>query len=57
MFSWIADNISTIIVCAVLAVIVGAVVVTMIMDRKKGKSSCGCGGCTGCHMEGKCKNK
>ena len=43
----------TILVCAILVAIVTLVTVFLIRDRKKGKSSCGCG-CEGCPMSGKC---
>ncbi len=44
---------ATAIVGGVLLLVVGAVVYSMIRDRKKGKSVCSCGGdcshCKGCH--------
>ena len=43
MLAWITANIGTIIVCLVLAAVVAAVIATMVRNRKKGKSSCGCG--------------
>ncbi len=41
----------TIITGAVLLVIVGLIVRSMVRDKKSGKSSCGgdCGHCNGCH--------
>ena len=43
----------TVIVAGILAVIVAAVIWTMIKDKKSGKSHCSCGGdcsrCKGCH--------
>lgn len=39
---WITANIGTIIVCLVLAAIIGVIVFSMIRGRKKGKSPCGC---------------
>lgn len=53
MFTLISENIATIIICAALLVIVGAVIVGMIHGKKKGKSSCGCG-CANCPMSGSC---
>ena len=44
---------ATIIICAVLAFIVGAIIVNMIKKHKSGASSCGCG-CKGCSMSGVC---
>ena len=43
----------TVLVCAVLVALVALIVTYMIRNKKKGKSSCGCG-CTGCPMSGKC---
>ena len=53
MWSWLQDNIGTIVVCALLAVALGAIAVKMIKDRMQGRSSCGCG-CSNCAMQGKC---
>lgn len=45
-------NLPTIIVAAVLAVIVGAIVVFEVRKRRQGKPACACGGdcgsCGGC---------
>ena len=56
MLSWIAANIGTIIVCAILGLVVAAVIVVMIRDKKKGKSPCG-GSCRQCPMGGSCHNQ
>ena len=56
MFAWIAENIVTIIICAVLAIMVAAIIVTLVKDKKKGKSSCGCKGGS-CPMAGSCHSK
>lgn len=53
MLTWITENMSTIIISAVLVMMVAAVIVSMIRGKKKGKSSCGCG-CAGCAMNGAC---
>lgn len=53
MFSWIAANIGTVIVCALLLAVVALVVRSMIRNKKQGKSSCGCG-CSTCAMGGAC---
>ncbi|GEM_PF-73442 len=54
MLSWISSNIGTIIVCAVLVLIVTAIVMNMIKDKKKGKSVI-CGGkCAHCAMGCSC---
>ena len=56
---WLITNFSTIAVSFILAVIVGAIVFSMVRNKKKGKSSCGCN-CSCCPMGGSChgeKNK
>ena len=45
ILDWIAANIGTIIVCAILAAIISLIVVYLIRQRKKGKHLCSCGGC------------
>lgn len=47
MWSFIVDNISTIVVLAILIVIVVAIIRKMIRDKKNNKCSCG-GNCSGC---------
>ena len=53
MLTWLSQNIATIIICAVLAIIFGLMLWSLLRDRKKGKSSC-CGGCAGCALAGQC---
>ena len=56
MFTWIAENIGTILVTlALCAVVIGSVAV-MKRDKKNGKSSCG-GSCGHCPMGGSCHNR
>jgi hypothetical protein len=50
---FITQNIGTIAVLIVLAVIVGLVIFKMRKDKKEGKSGCGCG-CGGCAMKDSC---
>lgn len=55
MLQWIAENLWTIIICAVLIGIVAAVIISMVKKKKKGKSVvCSCGNCQGCAMHGSC---
>ncbi len=56
MLAWLTENIATIIICAVLLAVVSAIIVSMIKNKKKGKSSCGCG-CANCPMSGSCNPK
>ncbi len=53
MLSTITDNIGTIIVGAVLAIIVILIIRKLYRDKKAGKSSCGCG-CENCPAKGAC---
>ena len=48
MFSFIADNIGTIVIGLLVAGIVAAIIVKLVRDKRKGKCagcSCGCAGC------------
>ncbi|MCI8801251.1 FeoB-associated Cys-rich membrane protein [Acetatifactor muris] len=53
MFDWIAENAATIIISVILIAVVAAIVTSMIRNKKKGKSSCGCG-CANCPMGAAC---
>lgn len=55
MFQWIADNIWALFAILVLAGIIAAAVYTVVRDKRKGKSSCGCN-CAHCAMAGSCHN-
>ena len=48
MFTWIADNLATIAICLFLAAIVTAIILKLVKDKKKGRSSCGCN-CESCY--------
>lgn len=56
MFAWIMENMATIIIGAILVVVVAAIIAGIVREKKKGKSSCGCG-CAGCAMNGSCHRK
>lgn len=51
MFSWLAAHYGDLVILLILGLIVGAVIVSMVRDKKKGK---GCGSCSGCAMAGTC---
>ena len=53
MFTWLMENMATIIVSAVLVLVVAAAIASIVRGKRKGKSSCGCG-CAGCAMNGVC---
>ena len=50
MLAWLSKNIATIIICLVLAVIVALIIFSLVKNKKKGKSSCGCN-CAHCAMQ------
>ncbi len=56
MLTWIKANLATVIISAVLLVIVAAIIVSIVKDKRRGKSSCGCK-CASCPMSGSCHNK
>ena len=56
MGAWLANNLGTILVVLVLAATVFAIVRSLIRNKKKGKSSCGCN-CAHCAMAGTCCQK
>ncbi|MCI6096817.1 MAG: FeoB-associated Cys-rich membrane protein [Clostridiales bacterium] len=47
MFAWLAENLGTIAISAVLLAIVAAIVIYLIRQKKQGKSTCGAG-CAHC---------
>ena len=54
MMAWLADNLGTIVISLILTAVVAAIIISMVRDKKKGKSSCGCdcahcGCCGSCH--------
>ena len=55
MLNWIVNNLATILISLGLLLIVAAIVVKLVKDKKKGKSSCGCN-CDYCAMAGSCHN-
>lgn len=56
MLAWIGENIGTIGICLVLALIVAGIVCKLVADKRKGKSSCGCN-CAHCAMAGACHDR
>ncbi|MBQ6625793.1 MAG: FeoB-associated Cys-rich membrane protein [Ruminococcus sp.] len=54
--SFFMENIATIAVLFVVAVIVGLVIFKLVRDKKRGKPSCNCG-CGGCPMRDTCHSK
>ncbi len=56
MGAWLANNYGTVLVGLALAAIVFAIVRSLIRDKRKGKTSCGCN-CAHCAMAGTCHQK
>ncbi|MCI6908510.1 MAG: FeoB-associated Cys-rich membrane protein [Clostridiaceae bacterium] len=56
MLAWLSGNLAAILICAALIAVVAAIVAGLIRDKKRGKSSCGCG-CANCPMSGACHSK
>lgn len=50
---WLSENLGTIVALIILAVVVAWIVISLVKDKKAGKSSCGCG-CENCALRGKC---
>ena len=59
MFAWLSANLINIVLVAVIVLITGLLIRSMVRDKKAGKSSCGgncasCGACSGCRVCGTC---
>lgn len=54
MIEFLAANSGTVVVAVIIAAVVALIVVNMVRDRKKGKSSCGC---SNCPSAGMCRKK
>ena len=50
---WLINNLGTLVVLLIVAVIIGLAVFSVVRKRAKGGCSCGCG-CNNCPMSGKC---
>ena len=56
MLQAVVENAGTIIISLILLVIVACVIVTLVRDKKQGKSSCG-SNCGCCPMSGSCHKR
>ena len=54
MLTWLSANIGTVLITLLLIAAVAAAVAKLLRDKKKGRSSCGCG-CKNCAMRGACR--
>lgn len=50
---WFITNLSTIIICLVLAAVIALIIFSMLKNKKNGKSCCG-NSCSCCPMGGSC---
>lgn len=55
MINWISQNLSTIVVALIILAALCIAVMYIIKNKKNGKSSCD-GNCSGCMMNGKCRD-
>ena len=53
MLTFLSQNLATILISLALFAVVALVIVHLVRNRRKGKSSCGCN-CAGCPMPGAC---
>lgn len=56
MWNWIAEYYPTVLICLGLVAIVALIIRSIVKDKKKGKSTCGCN-CAHCAMAGSCHSK
>ena len=56
MLAWLAENWGNIVILSVVALILGAVVISLVRAKRKGKSTCACG-CGQCAMQGICRSQ
>ena len=56
MIRWLTDNWANVLVTALIAGAVVLAVISIIRDKRKGRSSCG-GCCPGCAMAERCHSK
>ena len=53
---FILENWGTLLVTAILLFVFSVIIITLVKDKKSGKSSCGCS-CKSCGLNGKCHTK
>ena len=58
MIAFLAENLGSLIVLAVLLLAVGLIIGFRVRAHRRGKGGCGCGcGCNGCPMADRCHPK
>lgn len=53
MIEWLIANLATILISLLLIAVIAAVIARGVINKKQGRSSCGCG-CDGCAMKVSC---
>ncbi|MCR4702085.1 MAG: FeoB-associated Cys-rich membrane protein [Saccharofermentans sp.] len=53
MLEWLSNNWANILIIALVTALVVLAIISMVRDKKEGKSSCGCN-CANCALAGKC---
>ena len=56
MFSWLLENLATMIIGIMQLALVVFITVRLVKNKRRGKSACGCA-CSACPMEGACHRK
>lgn len=55
MLKWFAENLATILITLFLLLGVGAIVLYLVRQKRRGSNACGCGGgCSHCGMAQSC---
>ncbi|MBO4390910.1 MAG: FeoB-associated Cys-rich membrane protein [Lachnospiraceae bacterium] len=55
MISWLLGNLGTIVISFLLLLVVAGIILSMIRDKKMGRSSCG-GNCSHCNLCNSCRS-
>lgn len=53
MLEWLSNNWANILIIALVTALVVLAIISMVRDKREGKSSCGCN-CANCALAGKC---
>lgn len=53
MINFLLNNIGTIVISLIILLVVSSIIAKLVRDKRKGKSSCGCG-CENCPSSGMC---
>ncbi len=55
MLTFLTENLANILIIAALSAVAALIITHMVRNRKKGKTSCGCG-CQNCPMSDTCRS-